>query len=314
MAPTHPNSLTNSLDLDFKAEVIAAEMVENNTPMDQIMILMLGGLQRSFRKDTSSVSEEISDYDHKEYTLVKTPKEGLYDMLPEGLFHKAESVKKAKTEKEIIASIKQRRVEQRDARRFFLPFEAAINNLRIQLALYENMLDKHVQYDDTLEIFAAHWSIFKYLDTRQSNLFLHLLPIVHEIRDEHQVIETIMELVFQLPVKIHLRNQLPQKLSLPLVSKLGDSLLGVDFTTGNALYASGENEIVIHVGPIEINEYQQFMPEASNRIILEQLCDYFLPAHIDVVTEFELAAKDKTTRLDDGFDDSNSTLGLSTYL
>ena len=65
---------------------------------------------------------------------------------------------------------------------------------------------------------------------------------------------------------------------------------------------------------MEIKEYQQFMPGAINRIILEQLCDYFLPAHIDVVTEFELAAKDKTTRLDDGVDDSNSTLGLSTYL
>src|SRR5664279_4835889 len=127
-----PNSLANSLESDFKAEVIAAEMVENNIPADRIMILMLGGLQRTFRRDVDSVTEEIFDYDHKEYFLVKTHKEGMYDMLPEGLFHHAESNKSSKTEKEIIASIKQRRVEERNARRFFLPFEAALNHLRIQ--------------------------------------------------------------------------------------------------------------------------------------------------------------------------------------
>ncbi|MEO6844371.1 MAG: type VI secretion system baseplate subunit TssG [Ginsengibacter sp.] len=314
MASMHSNSLTNSLDIDFKAEVIAAEMVENNTPMDRIMILMLGGLQRSFRKDVSSVTEEISDYDHKGYFLVKTPKEGLYDMLPEGLFHHAEPDKSVKTDKEIIASIKQRRIEQRDARRFFLPFEAAINHLRIQMALYENMLDKNSHYDDTLKIFAEHWSIFQYLDTRQSNLFLHLLPILHEIRDEHQVIESIMEMIFQLPVDIQLRDQLPQKPARAIVSQLGDSLLGVDFTTGNALYASGEDEILIHLGPLGIEELQQFMPGAINNKILEQLCDYFLPVHIDIVIDFELNEKDKIFRLDDGMNDYNSTLGLSTYL
>ena len=314
MASIHPNSLTNSLDIDFKAEVVAAEMVENNTPMDRILILMLGGLQRSFRKDVSSVTEEVSDYDHKGYFLLTTPKEGLYDMLPEGLFHHVEPDKAVKTDKEIIASIKQRRIEQRDARRFFLPFEAAINDLRIQMALYENMLDKHSDYDDTLKIFAEHWSIFQYLDTRQSNLFLHLIPIIHEIRDEHRVIESIMEMIFQLPVHIELRNQLPQKPIRSIVSHPGDSILGVDFTTGNALYASGEDEILIHLGPLKIKEFQEFMPGNINRKILEHLCDYLLPVHIDIVIEFELDEKDRISRLADGMNDDNSTLGFSTYL
>ena len=314
MKSSYPNSITNSFETDFKAEVIAAEMAENNISADRIMILMLGGLQRSFRRDVDSIAEETSDYDHKEYFLVKTHKEGMYDMLPEGLFHHAESNKSAKTEREIIASIKQRRVEERNARKFFLPFEAAINYLRMQMALYENRLDKKSHYDDTLKIFSDHWSIFEYLNTRQSNIFLHLLPIIHEIRDEHNIIEAIMQMMFLVPVQINLVSRLLQRPATPIVSQLGEDILGVNFTTGNALYHTGEDEILIKFGPLKNAELQLFMPGTTNSKILEFLCDYFLPVHIDIITEFELDYTDKTTRLAYGTEDYNSTLGASTYL
>ncbi|MEO6328774.1 MAG: type VI secretion system baseplate subunit TssG [Ginsengibacter sp.] len=308
------NSITSGLETDFKAEVIAAEMVENNIPDDRIMILMLGGLQRSFRRDVDSIAEEISNYDHKEYFHLKTHKEGIYDMLPEGLFHHAASNKSAKSEKEIIESIKQRRVEERNARRFFLPFEAAINHLRMQMALYENKLDKTSHYDESLKIFSSYWGIFEHLDTRQSNIFFHMLPVMHNIRDKYGVIETIMEIMFQLPVEIILQSQLPVRPLNPVISQLADSTLGVDFTTGNAIYNSGEDEIMIHFGPLNIEEFQQFMPGTKNSKILEFLCDYFMPVHVDIVTQFELYDKDKIMRLDDGVNNFNSVLGSDTYL
>lgn len=289
-------------------------MVENAIPAERIMILMLGGMQRPFRKDVGDVTEEVSEYDRREYRILKTYKEGLYDMLPEGLFHHAESNKSAKTEEEIIEAIKVRRAEERDARRFFLPFEAAINHLRVQMALYENRLDKSSHYDDLLRIFSDYWGIFKYLDTRQANIFLHILPVIHAIRDEHPVIEAIFEMIFRLPVKVILRSQLPQRPRQPIISRLEDTALGVNFTTGNMVYTSGEDEILVKFGPLKIEELQQFMPGGVNNKILEYLCDYFLPVHIDRVTEFELDDKYKVMRLADKVSDLNSDLGVSTYL
>src|SRR5205085_1567391 len=119
---------------------------------------------------------------------------------------------------------------------------AAINHLRMQMALYENKLDKNSHYDESLKIFSDHWGIFEYLDTRQSNIFFHLLPIMHSIRDEHSVIETVMEILFQLSVEIKLQSQLPMRPVHPVISHLSDTTLGVDFTTGNAVYNSGEDE------------------------------------------------------------------------
>jgi hypothetical protein len=61
-------------------------------------------------------------------------------------------------------------------------------------------------------------------------------------------------------------------------------------------------------------ELKQFMPGETRNKILELLCDYLLPVHVDIVTEFELSPKDKTTRLADAVNDYNSNLGASTYL
>jgi hypothetical protein len=204
-------TIADTFDIDFKAEVIAAELIENAVPAEQIMILMLGALKRSYRKDVDDVRDEISDYNNKEYTLIATHKEGLYDMLPEGLFHSPTVPKKATTQKEIIDSIKSHRVEERNARRFFLPYEAGFNHLRIQMALYENRLDKGAHHTDLLDIFKDYWEIFKWLDTNQSNVFLQVLPLIHDIRDNYEVVAAIFEMIFSLPVKIKGELQQPQK-------------------------------------------------------------------------------------------------------
>ena len=82
-----PLTFFGNLEKDFRAEVTAAEWVEGGMPEDRVLILLLGALKRSFRKDVDAIEETVSAYDHKEYLLIKTHREGLYDMLPEGLFH-----------------------------------------------------------------------------------------------------------------------------------------------------------------------------------------------------------------------------------
>ncbi len=306
--------LAGSVDTDFKAEVVAAEMINNAVPAEKIMILMLGPMKRSFRKDVEAVSEEISDHNNKEYTIITTHKEGFYDMLPEGLFHYPSMPKSATTHSEIIENMKKHRVEERNARRFFLPYEAAINHLRIQMALYESRLDKGSHHNDLVDLFKSYWEIFKYLDTRQSDIFLQILPLIHDIRDDYKVAATIFEMILSFPISITSRNQGPVKSATPVFSSLNDTRLGINFTTGNAVYDMGEDEIIISIGPMDNKQLKQFMPGTKNSKILEALCDYLLPVHVDITTDFELNGADKSMRLADGENDFNSTVGLSTYL
>ena len=308
------NSLSTNLDTDYKAEVIAAEMVENGVPADRIIIVMLGAMKRTYRKDVEEIAEENSDFDNKEYYLVKTTREGLYDMLPEGVFHSPTSHKSAKTEKEIIDSIKQRRAEERSARLFFLPFEAAINSLYLQMALYENVLDKRSDYNELVKMFSGQWEIFKYFDVRQADVFLHILPLIHDVRDNHEIIREIFELLFLVPVKIKLHRRTSLKPLEPIISTLSDCRLGINFTTGNAVYDSGEDEILINIGPMDSKKFSYFMPGETGNKILEMLCDYLLPVNVDIVTKFELDVKDRCTRLADKDNVNSSTLGVNSYL
>ena len=79
-SPDLPHTMFGDFENDFKAEVVAAEMVEHGTASDRILILMIGAMKRTFRKDVEFIAEELSEYDHKEYVLLKTPKEGIYDI------------------------------------------------------------------------------------------------------------------------------------------------------------------------------------------------------------------------------------------
>ena len=303
-----------NLEKDFKAEVTAAEMIELGIPPDRIVILMLGAMKRSLRRDVQSIEEESSVYDRAEYVVIKTPKEGFYDMLPEGLFHHPTAHKSAATVKEVGKAIKRRKGEEQEARRFFIPFEAAINHLRTQMAFYENRLDKRSQYDELVNVFTARWEIFEQLDAQQSNLFLHLIPILHHLRDNHPVVETIMEMMLRLPVKVRLRSQQPFRPAEPILSVMGDSVLGVNLTTGNEVYDEGVDEILVKIGPVSGEVFQQFMPRGQKEKLLEALIDHFLPVHLDVVTEFELQNEARTMRFSDEESSLNSVLGTDTFL
>ncbi|RYZ27546.1 MAG: hypothetical protein EOO10_12370 [Chitinophagaceae bacterium] len=309
-----PLSLLGNLEKDFKAEVTAAEMLELGIPPDRILILMLGAMKRSFRKDVLSIEEESSSYDHAEFIVIHTPKEGFYDMLPEGLFHQPSGHKNAHTAKEIIKIIEKRKEEEQQARRFFVPFEAAINHLRMQLAFYENRLDKRTQYDELVTIFAPYWDIFQYLDARQANLFLHLIPILYDIRDNHPVVEAVLEMMLQVPVLVQLRSQMPIHTASPALSRMGNSMLGVDLTTGNEVYYEGVDEILIRIGPVNNELYKELMPGGPKQRLLEILIDHLLPAHLDIITEIDLLDANRTVKFADGVNTSNSVLGSDTYL
>ena len=304
----------NSLTTDFKADLIAAELIENGIPADRVILFPLGGFQRSYRKDVEMVSEDYSDVDNKTFYLVKVHQDGLYDMLPEGLFHKPISTKNIASENEILAAIERHEVEEKDARRFFLPFEAAIYQLRVEMTLYENRLDKKGHYSDLLNIFADHWELFRYLNVQQSNIFLEALPLIHELRDEHKLIERLLEMIFDLSFSISLRSLAPVQALVPIASIMGENRLGVDLTTGNRNYSDGEDEIVVRIGPLTDQQMDDLRPGSRNDRMLKLFFDYLFPAHLEVSVELFQNPIQRMMRLMDKEDTAKSILGFSTYL
>ena len=270
-------------------------------------------MSRPYSSDIESVEPEMFE-DHREYMVLKTTREGIYDMLPQGLFHEPALHKSTGSEKDITDAIKKRRVEEQSARNFFVPFESAINSIRVDMAIRENMFDKYSHYDELVNIFSDHWEIFRYLDARQSTIFLYLLPILHDIRDDHPNIVEIMEMIFLIDVHLDVR---PQGFLYPeqsMMSKLSENVLGVDLTTGNMKYEDGLDELILTIGPMDAASYQGFLPGGRNKMILDLLCDYLLPVSADLIVKIELSEDIKQARLAIGSIDEFSKLGQDMIL
>ncbi len=311
----------NGIETDFRAEIIAAEMIENNLPSERILIVPLGAMSRPQNKDVASIVSEISDYDNKEYILIKTHKEGLYDKLPEGLFHGAISQISNQSDKQIIDAIKLHRKEEKEARLFFLPLDAAFNSLRVLIALYEKQLDQKFHHNELVNIFSGHWEIFKSLNVRQANVFLQVLPILHTVRDDWPAIENIVEQMFLVPAKISMRrltngNAFSQGNNTGVSSTmLGEGQLGVDMITGDIVNEPGSEAVTITFGPLDNETLQQFTGTAAQEKVALQLLDYLLPADADVIIVYDLLPEERSCRLGaPGTKDANCSMGISTYL
>lgn len=308
------NIIENTFDIDIKPEVKAAELIESGLPIDQAIIWMLGSLKRSYRKDVEDISSELSEKDNREYVHITTHKEGIYDMLPQFIFHTPTLARKTGNTQESKEASKKRRLEEMNARKFFLPFEAAINNMRIRMALYENRLDKSSDHSDLREIFGMHWAIFNYLDTHQSHLFLQILPFIHDMREDLTAAASVFEIILGLPVQIYTAPEESIIVQNPEMIPLSECYLGINFTTGNQVFHSCDDRIIIELGPLTKEELQRVTTGGQTQILIEMLCDYFINASSEVTFKFEPKEEVKSFQIFEVDSPFNPSLGGSTYL
>lgn len=301
----------NDLVSDYKAAVLAAELIENGTPPEQLFIWPTGGGLRNFSKDVIAIERFIPEQGFADLLCIKSSREGLYDMLPEGLFHQGTAYSATTNTDEIVDQIKRHRQEEKETRLFFLPFEAEINFLRIVTELYENRVDKKTSYADLVNIFRPQWEIFQYLDLHQANTFLHFIPLLNEARGNFPFFENMLSLLLQTDVQVSLQPLPPAPPAPNEGCELGMARLGVDLVAGSQ-FNEGADEIVIALGPLPAPDAVAFLPGSVNNTIIRLLSDYCLPADLEVRVDIQL--QPAARRMDMSPGSANNVLGYTAFL
>ena len=305
--------LKNDLNTDYKAITKAAELIENGDfEPDQISILPVGARQSAFAKDLIGHSFYYSDSKRKECLNIEVNREGLYDMLPEGLFHLPPTGSAGFSEEEMINDVKNRRAEEKNARKFFMPFESELNYLRTILELYENRLDKRTSYNDLTRIFCTEWKEFQLLDNEQGIIWMHLLPLIHARRNDLVFLGEVLTLLFKIPVMAQLTAEIGRQAPIAenMQFRLGEGGLGIDMIIGSS-FISDEEEIVISIGPADTDQLIDFMPGTANAYIVDLAVSYLLPVESEV--KIALVA-DAVNRVGALGANSSSYLGYTVYL
>jgi hypothetical protein len=300
--------INNELFTDYKAVAHAADLIERNViEADRIEIIPIGPDKRAFAKDIENSNTYYSEKRRHDRIRINTNREGLYDMLPEGLFHRPPTGSAGMDEESMIKDIRDRREEEKQARLFFTPFDAEINHVRIMTELYENMLDKKTTYSDLSQIFEFGWDEFNLLNKEQSIIWMHLLPEIQQKRNDIDFVSKVLTALFNLPIAIidATANVTPIKIADDLQMQLGSSALGIDTIIGDSFMPEHE-AFNINIGPTSPKELVNFIPGQKNRAILDMAISYLMPVDAEVNVELLTATDFQETVL--------SEIGESAYL
>ncbi len=116
---------------DIKAEVVVASLYEKGILAEQILIRNQGVFKRSFRKDIMDCEiKEINSFE--EVLEIGVSRDGLYDLLPEGLFHQSERGSNQSVQR-MVEEHKRFKSEEMIARKYFQPFENEFFKQKVQV-------------------------------------------------------------------------------------------------------------------------------------------------------------------------------------
>ena len=194
-----------SIFIDFKAEVLAGEIIDSSHEEIYVSMNRQGNFRRNFDRDVIDILQ-LDDYALYEKFQLQMNREGFYDFLPEELFH-FDQIKKTKEELSFTQKHIVKKQEEENARAFFSPFEDSFSQLLVQLEIIEKNNADQAFADEFLPAF-FNTNKFKF-DQIQHAKLNYFLPLSFKFRGKPEFIEYILKsmLNVQLTCSFILYNQ-----------------------------------------------------------------------------------------------------------
>lgn len=301
----------NNLHTDYKAEVLANNLMKYYDEVEHVFLKRLGSNNRSFNKDIESVTSQV--YELGEFGVtIGTYREGIYDYLPEGIFHPPSLGIHHNKIDEVVSQIQKQKKIESHARKFFQPFELESYYLELNALILENEYDITGDSNLLLETVNDLWPLLKNLDENNARIFIYLLPFFHSVRANRRWFEKCLSAFLQIPVEISFVpnriNDIDEVSSDLVLSKFK---LGIS-TILSGSHMDGERNWVIQYGPIPYDDLSNYIPNSNLRKLLDVLYDYCLPVTVKVKEYFVVNKKENSFLLNKNTDASR--LGFSTFL
>ncbi|MBL0104967.1 MAG: hypothetical protein IPP51_15120 [Bacteroidetes bacterium] len=310
MEPTQLMQILSSIPFDLRAEVVVADLVKSGINLDELFVKPVGIFKRKFGKDIADINYAESHFG-EQYMIMSVNREGLYDILPQTLFHNpARKPKPFKSASEMVREVKVRVEEEQNARNFFFAYEAEFFRQRIALEWQERKILDTITYTMNDDTFLRYWELPGFFDGRQKGILFYLLPVFHKIRNNLSLIQETYKTILKNDVSlknIGLNPELINTESIPSV--LGKARLATDSVLGTKTPMIFET-IEIEVKNIPADKVCDYLPGGINRKIIKHLNSLFIPTHIE--TNLKISPQKKEWQIS-GKDKNTSRLGYSTF-
>jgi type VI secretion system protein ImpH len=297
-----------NINHDFKSSVVAGEIVDNGIPIDQIAFRQLSIFRRFISREIESV-KWVHESVEEPYLVFETNKEGLYDMLPEALFHEARKKDKDQSDDK---QIREQKLQEKHAREFFSPVENEFARRLLLFDIAERELHKQSNPAKNRQFFEYFFGSSSNLSDIQVLTLGYILPLSYKIRTDLHLIGITLSKI--LNAEITVTKQMCRRHKTLAVSEgvaLGKGVLGVSTTLGDVC-VDFSFRYEIHVHNVQAGAYLGFCTGGANHTVIDFVLPYFFPACSDVVLSMHPAIEDKFLKASD--DLHYSFLGFNSYI
>ena len=301
--------LINKLPYDIRAEVLLAEMIMNNVQTEEIEIATNSVFSRNVHNDIEKVEETEYPTTRRRRLRFLLNRDGLYDLLPEDLFHQPLDHTASKDGKKIMQEIKEQQQRELAARKFFLPYEQEFFRLRIRLEMEERKFMFANSGQMETDVLARLWNFPEFLDEEQKMKLGLLMPAMHRLVGDRELCGFIASDITGDEVSITENFRSHSGFSEdPL---MGEISLGTDLIMGGE-YQSMEpcNNWKINIK--DIKQLTQYMPGGRRAEIHKFLSNLMIPLENEVNFELDISGRTKEFVLGD--EERAGMLGYETFI
>ncbi len=308
----------NAMLYDLRAEFMVSCLLDEGIPARDILTFFDGVLKRKWSTDVHYAEKEVFE-SGKEALTLHLNRAGIYDSLPEALFHRLSGSRDA-TGVDMAKESMELKAEEKQARTFFRPFEHEIFFQRVRVALKETREFQGLFSDSLNGLVPGFWKTDKRIPTRYAGKLIKVLPFAHQIAGKYDLTAQCLELILEEEVKAEYTcGEIAEKpgdervFSGVEAGRLGKSKLGTDFLTGST--ASGfTGRILFRIGPLKTTRPNDFFKGGPADLLLGCFFDFFIPVELETEVKVQVEASQQKFVLSGENETEESHLGYNTVL
>jgi len=294
LTPVYCTSVMNDISIypairtPFLAEAVCACLIEQGVLAEDMSITIKGAFKKSYSNDVAAL--HIDDERRRINASLIINRNGMYDLLPEGLFHQTRGMMAVRSVQDAVQEHRKYREEERYARKFFAPLEEMVFRYRIEAERSERSALANVKNEQLTESLFEFWNIEKNLPKKEALRMLKLMPYVNTIKGSAEAITEGLKFILDKDVYIEetqKRNTGP--VHAPAAQSLDNMRLGT-----NSVIGSNSDEYMygwtIRIA-LPADDVEAYVDDAPLDRLLTRFAEIFIPIDRDVWFEFDTMDK-----------------------
>lgn len=271
---------------DYKAEALCSELLWSGLSFDQLTIQYAGDFKKGYRNDVEQV--QPADSDKSDNLEIILNRNGIYDRIPEGVFHQSLGTRRTEQVKDMVDEYRRFREEEKHARKFFQPLEQEIFRFATLVETQEQKYVLSLLADKPNKQLFDFWNIPRDLPMEKAHILASLLPASKLIVGDMELTGSALSLVLSKPVRVEqfvaCNHQLPYSQE---TMQCDNWELGVNTMIGQKFQEPSVGWKFI-IEDVTRKEVVSFSPGNSYDKLLRVFAEYFVPVILDVQYELEL--------------------------